>query len=269
MDVKQKVYPSASAFMDGKMCNTQYSSGCHRMILAKACGLKSNIPEKFMIMGELNELRFYRKLVDSGKYSVILDEISIKTPTGIGSVVYSGRTDFLTLKSDSDTWEVHENKSSMSSSTLGAAKRGEVKLNQLAQLVSYMVMHSLPVGYLHIDGYSEKKIKGTDEVEIVPKIRRDTKLPHSYTFVVSLSENRDILVNGRLTGFTTIDYVNHLKTTAEMLNKPYIADRPMSAEDERGCCSWCEMKYVCDKADQDNLTVDEFINEALLINKGE
>ena len=267
--IKQTVGASAAAFMDGKLINTQYSSGCLRYILASKAGLKSKIPEKFEKMGEINELRFYRKLVDSGKYALILDEVPLKVPLGIGEVEYSARTDFLTMKHGSTQFVVHENKSTMNSSTLGAAKRGEFRINQLAQIVGYLIIKDLPLGYLHIDGYSEKKIKGTDKTEIVPKIRRDTKKPHSYTFEITFSEKRDILVDGRLSGFTALDAVNHMVAVAEMLNKPYVADRPMNAEDERGACSFCDLRYVCDKTDEEDLTVDEFINEALLTNEGE
>jgi len=265
--IKQTIGASAAAFMDGKRVDTQYSSGCLRHILAAKAGLKSNIPEKYARMGEINELNFYRKLVDSGKYSLILDEIPIVQSLGIGEVNYSARTDFLTMEHDSDTFVVHENKSSMNSSALGAAKREEIKINQLAQLVGYLVIYDLPLGYLHIDGYSEKKNKETGELEIKPKIRRDTKEPHSYTFEITFSENRDILVNGRLSGYTTLDAVNHMVAAAEMLNTPYVADRPMNANDERGACSWCDLKDVCDKTDEEDLSVEEFINEVLTLNK--
>jgi len=275
--IKQTVGASAAAFMDGKLINTQYSSGCLRYILASKAGLKSKIPKKYEIMGEMNELNFYRKLVDSNKYALILDEVEIRVPLDIGEVKYSARTDFLTLEHDADTIVVHENKSTMNSSTLGAAKRGEFRINQLAQITGYLIMWDLPLGYLHIDGYSEKNAKKNKEDEkagrdvdyvIVPKISRDTKKPHSYTFEITFSGN-DILVDGRLSGFTKLDAVNHMVATAEMLNKPYIADRPMNSEDERGACSFCDLRYVCDKTDEENLTVDEFINEALMLNEGE
>jgi len=267
MRIKQRVNPSAAAFMDCGEVVTEYSGGCLRMILAKAAGLKSDIPEKYMIMGELNELNYYRDLVDSNEYSLILDELPIKTPTGIGNVIYSGRMDFLTYKKGCSVPEVHELKSTMSSGTLSKAKKGELKINQLAQLVSYLTVEELPVGYLHIRGYSEKKIKGTETKEIVPKIRRDTKKQHQYHFKVEILSGGEITVDGRLTGYDQQDYIQHLQAVARMLDKPVVYKRPLGWFEERSMCDWCDLKNVCNITDEENLTAEEFVSEALKLNE--
>jgi len=270
--LRKKIYASSSSFMDGDLVTTQYSSGCLRMILAKAAGFRTDIKQKFMDVGEINELRFYKTLVDSNKYSLILDETPVRRNNVIGGVAYSSRTDFLTWEPGDIQPIVHECKATFSSGLLSTAKKGEPRMSHLAQIVSYMTILGLPKGIIWIHGYSEKKNKETGGVDIVPKIRRDTKEPHEYRFDISFSEDGTILINGRRTSYTQKDYISHFMAVGELLNNPVsIPKRPLGGECDRECCSWCDLKTVCRKSDDEGLTVDEFINEAksLPINTGD
>jgi len=260
---KLKLYPSASAFMDAGLVETQYSNGCQRMVLAKSFGYDEGpIPSVYMRLGAYDEDQFSEKLVDRG-YSCVLEEIPFKFTIPDTAATLSGRMDFMVWEDDAvDAPLIIEKKATMSKPTIYAARKGRVKINQLAQLVSYLVVHDLPRGILHLNGYKLNKKEGP---EFIPTFERATKKVDEFAFEITFSKNREILVNGVMSGFTVLNYVDYLQSSAQMLTTPYLPKRPGNADGGwNSPCNFCKIKGICDSADSNQeTTVNDFIIQTL------
>lgn len=256
MNKKKKIYPSSSAFADVGNCITQYSSGCFRMILAQANGFWSDIDPKYKKMGAHDEDIFIKDQVNSSKWSCILWEIPYKQEVN-ESVTLSGRKDFLLLSKKTNKWILVEKKSHDSYNTIREMRKGNPKMNNIAQLTSYMLDENMIEAYLSWDGYKVCKKTG----EYISTTTREGVVDKGIFNIQFF--NGDIVIDGRLSGYKVEDYINHLYTAGKHVADNTLSDRPITADGSfNSPCRYCNLSEVCDKVDENNLTADEFINLA-------
>lgn len=251
-----KIYPSSSAFDVDGLTYLKYPSSCKRMLLAKDLGFKdTEINPKYAILGERGEVEFEEELINSGKFGLILVEDPFKFESEDAEWIVSGRSDFICYPNSSDEPIVFEKKSSLSKSVIYAARKGEVPLNYLAQLVCYLVMRNLTVGVLSISGYTEKK-----DGSIVPSVQRANKEVDKFKFIITFSDNKEILINGRLSGFSVLDFANHLLSSVEVRNqRGAFPDKPASESQFTNACRFCGLSDVCNNLEAE--TFDNFIHD--------
>lgn len=257
--LKKKIYPSSLAFMDGRKVDTKYSSGCLRMVLAKAFGYREgDIDPIYQQLGAFNEMRF-KAAQTALDHDKIEDEVPFKTEIDDKGTILSGRYDFLIWKKGSDEPEIHELKATMSKNTIYAARKGQVSGHYLSQIVCYMLEKNHTKAFLHITGYR----KGKDEGTFVITSSRAKEID-DFTFEIEIRDDR-IYTNGLPTSYLVSDLVAYILEVAKLLDSPTVLpERPLNAfEDWTSPCRWCSLKSVCDQVDLEESDVDSFVNKTL------
>jgi len=230
--MSKRLHPSSAAFVWEGTVVTEYSSGCLRYILISANGIRTPIPEEYMRVGAAHEEMYAAELTAKGvQYE---REVKIRIPISTAlDVDISGRIDFVIAPNF-----ITETKGTISKNTrLKVLRKGEVKINQLAQLVSYLIARQASTGQL-VTGYYEE----TEDNVLVLKERRD--------FLVRIAEDGGILIDGVPSMFTVYDQLAHRTLAAEVLETNRIADRPDNWHLKYGGpCGFCAFKDTCDKYD--------------------
>lgn len=228
----KKIYGSASAFVKGRLCFTQYDSGCLRSILAKSWVRTPDIDPKHSILGEKNERRFEEQLKQAGIEFVAESPVSYPLDHCNG-VVFSGRRDFVVSAGDSN--EIVELKATSSKTKYQMMREGKYVVENLAQLVAYMVEAEATRGRLVYAYYK-------DPTAAEPHLES--------TYLVTIDPSGDILANGRHSGFTIADYLLHRDSAATAVSQGVVYDRPYNYDAAFGSpCQYCVFKSACDRFD--------------------
>lgn len=247
--MKKRLYPSSSAFMWGDTVLTEYDSGCLRSILLRAHGAVTSIPKVFERVGAAHEDWYENVLKQDPTLITFSREVVIKQPIeGAEGVLYSGRMDVLAAHKAGTV--IHETKGTISkNSRLSVIRKGLVKLNQLAQLVSYMIVKQVPRGKLVV-GYYEEDEHGA----LVHQEGRE--------FKVEIDDSGSILVDGTPSGYSVFDQIAHRQAAAKVLAGNVVAARPDKWDQKwGGPCGNCVFKSACDRYDQGQFaTVEEYID---------
>lgn len=186
-------------------------------------------------MGELHEVLHERSLIEPYKREEPFKrQVSDQT-------MLSGRVDFLFDD------RIDECKSSFSKDTVRAARHGKPKTGHLAQLVCYLLEFGLTRGRL-IYGYYERN-------------RREELVKQDEAVVEVGLQDGQVTVNGSDTGYKLTDLSNSIVQLDKWLHSDQPAPRP-AVVGFGGACRYCPMKALCDRIDQDNLSVSECKQEA-------
>jgi hypothetical protein len=251
--MQKKIKPSNAAFMWDNLVVTEYSSGCLRNILLDSKGVRDDIPKIYMEVGKVHEDQHEKMIQGDENVIVYARELEVKIPVpGYEDVLYSGRIDFLCNYIQAGK-VVHETKGTISKNTRSKViRKGEVKINQLAQLISYMI---------HVRTVRGKLICGYYELD-----NNVLKLQEERTFRVVIDDSGLIFIDGQPTSYTVGQQLKHRNTAAEVVSKDIIWSRPDKADQKYGSpCNNCVFKPTCDKYDAGMLpTVEEFIRSAQL-----
>jgi hypothetical protein len=250
--MRKTLYPSASAFCWGDAVQTEYESGCLRSILLSAHGIRTSPPKIYMEVGAAHEDAYEQQLKKDPKVTTYRREVPVKQAIpGHDEVTYSGRVDVLAEHEGVGT-VIHETKGTISKNTrLSVIRKGKVKLNQLAQLVSYMIALEIPRGKLVV-GYYER----TEDGKWVACEGRE--------FKVTLADDGAILVDREPSGFSVIDALRHRNKAAQVLADNSIGERPDRWNQSfGGPCTHCPFKSACDKYDKtDTQSTEVFLGYA-------
>lgn len=247
--MKKKYSPSMAAFQHGELTISPYSSGCMRHIWFSAHGVREDIPAIYLEVGATHEIRQDQKLSERDDVDDYTLEVPLKgSILGADGVEYSGRADAIVKYSDG-TKEVQEFKSTISKTARREViRKGNVKLNQLAQLVSYMIQEECENGRL-VAGYYE--LDGEDFI-----------CTEEREFVVKINDEGLILVDGEPSGYRVQDQLAHMQKAAQIIKDDVIGERPLNWQQKwGGPCSFCPMKNTCDKIDQ-GLSKEEALESA-------
>jgi hypothetical protein len=235
----KRLYPSSSAFMLGELVVTEYESGCLRAILLASEGARTPIPSIYEKVGAAHEEWYETQLKQDPRLITYTREVPIKFPVpGVEGVLYSGRIDVLSAY-DKAGIVLHETKGTISKNTrLSVIRKGKVKLNHLAQLVSYMIAKETTKGKI-VAGYYEQAEDGT----LIHQEGRE--------FKVEIDNDGSILVDGVPTGYSVFDQINHRTAAAKVLVGDSVPARP-DKHDQKwgGPCGNCFNRENCDKFDR-------------------
>lgn len=249
-------YPSMAAFVVGGSTVTSYPGGCQRHILFSSYGIRSaSIPPVYSTIGELNEVRHQAALVSQTDVLEAERELPIRGAiAGSDAVEYSGRVDFWVTYQDG-TEGPDECKSTVSRTGFQAMKRkGEPKLNHLAQLVSYLLQTQVQDGRL-VYGYYQYP---WDPKEV------DATLvcTDSVTFKIRIEDDGAITVDGKPTPYTALDQLKHMQLTVQTLTNNELGPRPASESAWSNPCNMCPFQATCTEVDTGTLTLDQALDSA-------
>lgn len=244
--MRKTLYPSQAAFMWGETVITQYSSGCLRAILLSAHGIREAFPAIYGEVGAAHEAWYEGRLAEDTRLVSYARESPVKRPIpGVSGVTYSGRIDFLQTYPAGAV--IAETKGTISKDTrLSVIRKGAVKLNQLAQLVSYMIATETPrgklvVGYYEKDGDAYRHCEGRE-------------------FKVTIDDEGLILVDGTPSGYSVTDAIKHRQAAAGVLADNTVGSRPDKWDQPfGGPCRMCVFKDACDKYRPEHHTTEEFL----------
>jgi len=240
----KKLYPSSAAFMWGNLVITKYDSGCLRRILLTANDIRTDINPVFGVIGDIHEDNYMKNL----KMPIVVKELPFKRKIN-DDVVQSGRVDFRTK---GKIWLVHECKSITSiNGRRDVIKNSIVNINNLAQIVSYMIHFDTHKGVIPYGFY--------EEAEDGSFVMTDSRL-----FRVQIENYGEILVNGTDTGFNVKDQMLHTLKAGEVISKDIVWERPNDAHKKfNSPCNFCAFKFTCDRWDSNELqSVEEFFESA-------
>lgn len=234
----KKLYGSSSAFLKGRLVFSSYDSGCLRSILAKGNGFRTDISKTSQDIGAKNEQRYEQKLEAQGAF--FERESPIRYPLDEGNDVwFSGRRDFI-VDLGAGGKVVVELKATASKNKYQMLREGRYVTENLAQLVAYMVAEDVDVGHLIYSYYK-------DPAAAEPHLERD--------YLVTVSTDGDILVDGRHSGFTVTDLLAHQFAAVDALANGTVYDRPHNWTAKFGSpCGYCPLKSVCDRYDAGEVT---------------
>lgn len=238
-----KIYPSSSAFMIGDLIHTDSQGGCLRNILMADHGVRDDsISDVNIRVGAAHEAYYARNLSD--------EVFGAETPVkgDVNGIPYSGRADFVTKFNG--LYVPHETKATVSYNTYRKViKDGQVKSNNLSQLVFYMTHFNTPYGkliygyYKDLDGYL-------------------FELKEMRTFKVVIDESGNIMIDGQHSGYMVQEHMAHRIAVAEMLKSQTVEERPQGCQSGEGACKWCVFKQTCLRWDTGLLTTtEEFIED--------
>lgn len=252
-----KVRGSSSAFVVNDQVHTKYPVGCLRNILLQSHLPREEIDPIHIERGALNEDLFARRIVDEGivgPTGIVDREKNITSAiAGVDGAVFVGRCDFfLHGLSTTPSRYVEELKSTESASVLShTIRRGEYKVENLAQLVAYMIDLQCTDGRLRYTHY--KRNKKTKELSINAE----------RVFMVSIDDTGRIMVDSEDSGYTVNQQLQHRQKCASVLSSQTIADRPYNwTAGWSSPCKFCNFRSVCDRQDVFPGTTEQFIEEA-------
>jgi hypothetical protein len=235
----KKLYPSSSAFMLGELVVTEYESGCLRAILLADNGARTPIPSIYEKVGAAHEDWYETQLKQDPRLITYSREVPIKFPVpGVEGVQYSGRIDVLSAYEKAGV-VLHETKGTISKNTrLSVIRKGKVKLNHLAQLISYMIAKETTKGKI-VAGYYEQDEAGN----LMHQEGRE--------FKVEIDSEGAILVDGAPTGYSVFDQIAHRTAAAKVLVGDTVPARPDKWDQKwGGPCTNCFNRDNCDKFDR-------------------
>jgi hypothetical protein len=248
----KKLHPSSAAFMIQDSVITEYSSGCLRQILLSSNGIRTDIPETYARVGAAHEAQHEQELLGTSRVLAFDREVVIKLAIeGFDDILFSGRADFI-CQYDKIGEVIHETKGTISKNTrLAVIRKQKPKVNQLAQLVAYMIARQTCYGKL-VCAYYEEDEQGELEKQ------------EEHVFRVQIADDGAILVDDLPSGFAVAEQIAHRTASAEVITAQIIADRPAGWEQKwGGPCSLCTFKDTCNRFDAGHIqTVEDFVASA-------
>lgn len=240
-----KVYPSSSAFMEGRIVYTDYDSGCLRKIGFNAFGVKVPFDSKTADVGAENEANFERELV---KENVEYKREHPFTVNLAGGVLVSGRIDFVT------STRLIELKSTRSTNKRTKLRAGAPSTENVAQLVAYMFALE------------------RDSAELIyTYINEEKNTKENYPFTVKIEPSGQILINDEAYRYDTFSYLSHRSAAARVVSRVsggdwraiVDSDRPANYDSKYASpCNYCPFRFACAKLDRGEVTGVEGVLES-------
>lgn len=227
-----KVFPSSAAFVADGTVITETDSGCLRTLLLKKAGLDQPFPPIYQEVGAVHEVNVQAELLADPNTTAILKEYPIKLELPKGTL--SGRVDFIRFNADGTVTPI-ECKSTISKNTrLSVIRKGQLKLNHLAQVACYMLMLKQQAAEVWV-GYYEAIEGGFTCTE-------------SRVFKVTCDDTGTLYVDGVATFWSIASVVAWVNQALEALNnKQCLPLKPRAFEDGWSSpCRMCAYKAVCD-----------------------
>ena len=224
---------SGTGFMWGRVPVSSSTSSCHRyaaVLRHMPEGVSLPFPEKYRIMGAMNENRFVATLGADPRYTEIERVRTLRIDLGDGLYV-EGHCDIICLEDGQQV--IFELKSADSKRTLATCiKKGKPKSDNLAQLVAYLCAAGLSKGYLVYSFYPD-----------------NVTLAIERKFTVELAADGAIMLDGVASPYTVRQMLDHLLTSAHVYATNTLPERPLNHEVKyKSVCSFCPWHTVCNSS---------------------
>lgn len=237
--------------MWGRLVHTDYKTACLRNILLGSFGVReTDIQLKYKQIGALNEENYEKKLRAANISYLRESPIKVELENTDG-VLFSGRADFIHQAADIE--HVIELKATDSKNKLrNVIKNGKYVIENLAQLVAYMIHTKTVAGYLIYNFFEQ------------PKGEERWEQKAGRAFHVGIDNNGAVIVDGKATEYTVHDQISHTLTAASVINNPVVWDRPYNwSQPFNSPCGYCPFRATCDKYDSGNIEgVEAFVIDA-------
>jgi hypothetical protein len=225
------IRPSSAAWAVNGTVISDTSQGCLRNVFFNKVFPTGDIPKELAEMGAWGEDE-YQKALETEQEWPFHKEFAFSDV--FEGAKRRGRVDFITYHNN--FLVIHEVKTSQSKNFLYQnLRKGEPKLNHLAQLVFYLVYFEQTRGKL-IYRYAPK-----NELKIIK---------------VEIKEGGKIYYDGKLYPLTVSDQIAHQLMSAEAIKEMGVIERPSGK-----ACEWCSYKDMCNEYDQSGQTMKEFLGE--------
>lgn len=237
-----KVRGSEAGFMWGRLVYTEYDTACLRKILLRSRGVRATVAEVHNERGKTYEGLYEQR------FPTCQREVPVVLPVdGVDGADFSSRVDLIVGSGDDVV--VHELKSTESKNVLrNVIKSGAYKVENLAQLISYMIAVGTDRGQLSY-GYLERDANNAYQIK------------QERTFKIVVDAVGRIVVDSVPTKWTIYDQIAHTQTSAKVQKEGIIWDRPAKWDAPFGSpCGYCPFKLACEKYDSGSIeSVDAFV----------
>ena len=243
MSTKPKINPSSMAFMKNNEVHTKQQFGCIRNTLLLQNGVKTgSIPEILAVMGDQHEVEIGRLLDKACRQYVREEWLPIDMEDF--DLRFRGRVDYH-LADEKTVIECKALASKPKRSSI--IRKGNVPLNHVAQVTSYMYQYKYTTGWLV---YSYYQYAGPDTNKIVCPAP-DRFGESRRWFKVTIDDDGAIYIDGERYEYSFIDLMLYIKEheyvmkTKEIPSRPFIdISNPYSSP-----CTYCSWATACDKVD--------------------
>lgn len=228
-----KIFPSSAAFMADGTVITETDSGCYRRLLMAKAGIEQPFPAIYKQVGAVHEDYVQDALLHDPNTIALLKESPVKLELPSGGVL-SGRVDFIRFNTDGTVTPI-ECKSTISKNTrLSVIRKGQLKLNHLAQVACYMLLLKQPTAEVHA-GYYEATETGLICTE-------------SRVFKITCDDEGTLAVDGVATFWSIGSLVEWINQGVKAINdKNNLPLKPRAFEEGWSSpCRMCSYKAVCD-----------------------
>ena len=250
---KQAGYrPSASAFVSNNLVVTKSNSACIRYIqTSNAVEEKPFFDPIYQDVGAHDEEQYFIFLKNKYGDKNVLRELPISSKIGNTNTEFRGRSDFAITDEQGKIVKIYEKKSCISSSSrLNYIRKGIPSINNVAQLVSYLIVLGVSKGAL-VFNYYAKDLDG------------NLVSPESRTYEIEVKSDGSIDIDGEVFRFNANHLLEHMLLVAKHLESGKLAERPANAyEPFNSPCSYCSIRDTCDKLEFRQINEEEFYNVA-------
>lgn len=253
----KRISVSSSGFLQGKLQVISSNSACLRNLLFIDANIRTPFPEHIRLIGALNEVRFEEKIRSDPRVANIRREETMEANVN-NSTKLRGRCDIICDVPSENNTVIFELKSATSSRTLNdVIRKGKVKSDNLAQLVTYMLISKAAYGFLIYTYYKTAEGKAPEATA-------------ERAFKVTIDGGGGILIDGESSGFTVEHRMAGILAAADVLENGTIWDRPKDWDIKwKSPCTYCAFAPVCDRYDSGFIgSTVEFVNEARQLIEG-
>jgi hypothetical protein len=247
-----------SAFASPTDNFTNDPNGCYRIILLRSLGYEQYPATSYdklrqsltFALGHANEEAM--TTYEEGRGRQVERERIISGE--LYGVPYEGHID-LTL----DSVQLVELKSVSSINTYVAVfDKGEYKLNNLAQLVSYLYLDKKPVGTLRYTNFiysPAAEATGTSK----KGMSWGNLQPCYKEFLVEIDPQKDvILVDSVEIPYKVSHMLYHKEVSADVIKRSYVHPEPLKTK----VCSFCQLRDICSKFNKKAISEKEWLSLA-------
>jgi hypothetical protein len=261
-----------SAFADNGVNYTSDAAGCYRIILLRSMGYEvEEIEELEPIKGIIQSSDIRKDINFTLGYAseqvinkwLIRKKYTIETDVALSKqlteeVAFKGHSDCIGINPKTHETEVFEYKSISSvNSYLKIIHKSQYKLNNLAQLVAYMIIAGHNTGRLMYVNYIYCP-------EINDPKHKFPKMTPVIKYFTVCAEEDILVVDDKVSIHKPSQIVTHMLESARVITEE---DVSVIKPDKSGSCFFCKLKPICDELDKGQISKDDWKTKVICMSK--